>query len=404
MDDYDVVVVGGGPVGLLTARDIAREGLEVCVLEKSQEIGYPVKCSGLFSLRGLEQINVSVPDELVCSTIRGGRFYPPGGEEFLAYSRLDRARVVERKMFDKLLAKEAIRAGAKVMLKTKVTDVKRSEDGFKTKINSMGDEKILTSRLLIGADGSGSNVARWMGIKRKQRFVSGIQVEVPKADIEDDVAEVYFGKKVAPGFYAWILPKGDVYEVGLGTDGSGGNDTPSILLDRFLKENPLVNGKVDPHSILEFNKGAIPVGGPGETVSEGVMLVGDAAGQTKASTGGGVITGGLCGRLASNAAVLAVQENDFSREFLQESYERKWQKELGKEFMAHIFLKSIIDSAKDDELDELFRLIVEEDIPGLMTTYTDTDRPLDFVREVLKNDRVLNWTQRFLDVRKELLG
>jgi flavin-dependent dehydrogenase len=102
--DHDVIIIGGGPVGLITARDIASKGGDVCVIEKSPEIGYPVKCSGLLSVAGLNQIGVKVDDSLICSTIRGGRFYSPGGRDFLAYSDKDRARVVERKMFDKAIA------------------------------------------------------------------------------------------------------------------------------------------------------------------------------------------------------------------------------------------------------------------------------------------------------------
>ncbi|MFV2041344.1 MAG: geranylgeranyl reductase family protein, partial [Candidatus Hydrothermarchaeales archaeon] len=369
---------------------------------RSQEIGYPVKCSGLFSISGLKQIGVDVSDSLICSTIRGGRFYSPGGEDFLAYSKQDRAIVVERKMFDKELARDAVRAGAEIRLKTSARGMKRN-GRIEVKINEVGEEKTISSKLLIGADGAGSQVARWAGIERENKFVSGVQVEVAAADVEPDVAEVYFGKSFAPGFYGWILPKGDVFEVGVGSTGGSGK-TPRELLKRFMAEHPVASKKIDSKSILEFNTGAIPVGGPRETVSDNVMLVGDAAGQTKASTGGGVVTGGICARIAADAAISAVEENNYSHEFLLESYDRKWRAELEQEFMAHLFLKGIIDSATDRELDSLFTLLKREGVPELMTRFTDTDRPLDFVKEVLKKDAILNWAQGFLDIRKELLG
>jgi len=400
--DYDAIIIGGGPCGLIAARDIARQGAEVCVIEKSAEIGYPVKCSGLFSKSGLKQLDVDVSDSFICSTIRGGRFHSPGGEEFLAYSKQDRAVVVERKMFDKELAKDAVRAGAEIKLKTTALDIKRN-GGVNVKINEMGEEKTISSKLLIGADGAGSQVARWTGIARENKFVSGVQVEVVAADIEDDVAEVYFGKNVAPGFYGWILPKGEVYEVGVGSTG-GSTKTPRELLNQFMTNHPVASKKIDSKSLLEFNSGAIPVGGPRETVSENIMLVGDAAGQTKASTGGGVITGGICARIAASAAITAIEENNFSQEFLLNSYDRKWRSELEQEFMAHMFLKNIIDSASDYEIDSLFKMLKRENVPELMTTFTDTDRPLEFVKEVLKKEAILNWAQGFLDIRKELLG
>jgi geranylgeranyl reductase family protein len=399
--EYDVVIVGAGPSGLIAARDIASKGLDVCVIEKSPEIGYPVKCSGLFSIAGLRQLDIKPRNALICSTIRGGRFFSPGGNDFLAYSKKDRARVVERKMFDKALASEAIRSGAKIKLKTIVTGVKRN-NGVAVKIFELGDEKIVKSKVLIGADGSGSNVARWNGLEGEKKFCSAIQVEVPSAEVEGDVAEVYFGKKFAPGFYAWILPKGEVFEVGLGSQGGVGA-TPGELLERFIKEHPIASSKIRSNSILEFNKGAIPVGGPSKTVSERVLLVGDAAGQTKASTGGGVVTGGICARIAADATARAFEEGDFSESFFEAEYEEKWRAELGMEFMAHLFLKNLLESARDSELDQLFKLIKQEGIPELMTRYTDTDRPLDFVREVLKNEVILSWAQGFLDIRKEFL-
>jgi geranylgeranyl reductase family protein len=400
--DYDVLIVGGGPCGLIAARDIASSGGSVCVIEKSPEIGYPVKCSGLFSVTGLDQLGVKLDDSLIHSTIRGGRFYSPGGNEFLAYSKKDRARVVERKMFDKTLAKEAIRAGAEVKLKTLALGMKRNGE-VSLKVNEMGDEKTLTAKLLIGADGAGSNVASWGGIRREAKFVSAVQVEVADARVEDDVAEVYFGKKYAPGFYAWILPKGEVYEVGLGSMGGSGL-IPSHLLKLFMTKHPIAKSRITSSSILEFNKGAIPIGGPKETVSDRILLVGDAAGQTKASTGGGVVTGGICARLAASAAMSAVEESQFSQEFLKEEYEKKWLEELEKEFMAHLFLKSLLDSATDSELDDLFDLVKREGIPELMAEYSNTDRPLDFVKEVLKKEEILNWAQSFLDIKGELLG
>ncbi len=397
-----MLIVGAGPSGLIAARDIAREGWEVCVVEKSQEIGYPVKCSGLFSAAGLKQLGVEVDDSIVCSTIRGGRFYSPGGDSFLAYSKKDRARVVERKLFDKQLAKEAIRAGAKIRLKTTATGLKLGDEAA-LKVVEKGVDKTLKAHLIIGADGAGSNVAKWAGFKRDTRFVSAVQFEVAKADIEEDVAEVYFGRRYAPGFYAWVLPKGEVYEVGVGSDGSG-PETPMQLLRRFTEEHPIASAKIDSKSVLEFNKGAIPIGGPKEvTVSGGVMLVGDAAGQTKASTGGGVVTGGICAKVAARAAVKSLEEKDYTSSFLSREYDMKWRAELEKEFAAHLFLKNMLDSAEDAELDKLFKTIKAEGVPDLMTRHSDTDRPLAFVKDLLKKDAILEWAQEFLDIRKEFI-
>ncbi|MFQ5887195.1 MAG: geranylgeranyl reductase family protein [Candidatus Hydrothermarchaeales archaeon] len=397
--DYDVIVVGGGPVGLITSKEIAKKGFKVCVIEEHQEIGYPVQCSGLFSVSGLEKLGLDLPDEVIVNTIRGGRFYSPNGTKFEAYSRVDRARVVERKMFDKHLAKEAIRAGAEIKLKSRVMETK-IEDNCTIKVNFFGKDLNLKSHLLIGADGVRSNISRWNGLKTPVKMVAAAQVEVTDADVEEDIAELYFGRDYAPNFYAWILPKGDVFEVGIGARKP--ETTPRKYLKRFMESHPIASKKIDSRGIVEFNMGAFPVDTPKDTVSERLMIVGDAAGQTKASTGGGVITGSICGMIAAKASVKALEQGDFSKEFLKREYEEGWKKELGLELEAHAFLRRFFDSMSDSQVDELFIIAKEEGVDKMMIKYQDTDRPSKFVKEMLKNERLLDWIQSILDVGKNL--
>lgn len=397
---YDVIVVGGGPAGLITAEEIAKAGFDVCVIEEHQEIGYPSKCSGLFSVSGLESLNLSLDPSIICTTIKGGRFYSPSGKEMLAYSDVERARVVERKLFDKFLAREAARAGVEIMLKTKVKEAK-IRDKVSVDVKGIEGEANLESEILIGADGVRSNVAKWNGLKTPSKIVAAAQVEVDEADVEQDIAEVYFSREYAPNFYAWIMPKGEVYEVGVGVRDSEGK-TPLQYLEKFMKEHPIAKKKITGKSVVEVNMGAIPVDYPGETVGERVMIVGDAAGHAKASTGGGVITGGIAARLAGRAGVRALEEGDFSEGFLRREYEERWREELGLELQVHAALRELFDSLTDEDLEYLFDLAIKEKVSDIMVKYQDTDRPSEFVRELLKNERMLDALQRFLDLRAVL--
>jgi digeranylgeranylglycerophospholipid reductase len=205
--DFDCIIVGGGSAGLLASKEIASKGHSVCVIEEHQEIGYPVKCSGLFSISGLKELGIKPEPSFTTSTIKGGRFYSPSGEELLAYSDKERAHVVERKLFDKHLARGAIRAGTKIKLRTRVTDIKANKAVSVTTKGIDGNE-VLKSHLLIGADGISSNVARACGIKTPKKVVACAQIEVESAEIDQDTAEMYFGREYAPNFYAWIMPKG----------------------------------------------------------------------------------------------------------------------------------------------------------------------------------------------------
>jgi geranylgeranyl reductase family protein len=394
--DFDCIVIGGGSAGLLASREIASAGHSVCVIEEHQEIGYPVKCSGLFSISGLAELGIKPKPSFVSSTIKGGRFYSPSGEELLAYSDKERAHVVERKLFDKHLAREAIRAGAKIKLRTRATDIK-TEGGVSVAIDGLEGEETLKSSLLIGADGIGSNVARACGIKTPKKVVACAQIEVENAEIEDDIAEMYFGHEYAPNFYAWIMPKGDVYEVGIG--GRSKEHTPIELLKKFISEHPIASKKIKSESMLEVNIGGIPLGYPEETTADRTMLVGDAASQVKSSTGGGVITGGIAARIAGRAAALALEEKDFSKEFLKREYADKWKEEIGSELQAHFTLREIFDNLADEDLDELFKIANEEGIPKLMVQFENTDRPSEFVKELLKNERMLEKLQNFMDLK-----
>jgi flavin-dependent dehydrogenase len=151
--------------------------------------------------------------------------------------------------------------------------------------------------------------------------------------------------------------------------------------------------------MLEVNIGGIPLGYPEETVGERIMIVGDAAGQVKSSTGGGVVTGGIAARIAGRAAVKAVEEKDFSKEFLKIEYEDRWKQELGTELQVHSALREMLDGLTDPELDGLFKIAIEEDISKLMVKFQNTDRPSEFVRELLKNERMLAKLQTFMDLK-----
>jgi geranylgeranyl reductase family protein len=392
--DYDVIIIGGGPAGLIAAREIAGAGAKVCVVEEHQEIGYPVQCSGLYSISGLKALGLSLDESIISNTIKGGRFYSPLGREFTAYSNVERAHVVEKKLFDKYLAKRAARAGAEFKLKTRAEEV-AIDTGVRVRTDGIYGEETLKSELLIGADGVRSTIARHLGLKTPKKIVAAIQVEVDDVETERDIAEVYFGRRYAPNFYAWILPKDRTYEVGLGVRRPEAK--LKEYLARFMRQHPVASKKIHGSSIVEMNVGSFAVETVDRSVAERALIVGDAAGQVKASTGGGVITGGIAARLAGEACVKALEEENYSAPFLRKHYEDRWRAEIGFELQVHESLRELFDSLSDEELEELFDLAIEERIDELMGKYQDTDKPSEFVKELLKNERMLTAVEKFLN-------
>ncbi|MEE8167566.1 MAG: NAD(P)/FAD-dependent oxidoreductase [Candidatus Hydrothermarchaeales archaeon] len=391
---YDVVIVGGGPCGLIAGKELARRGYEVCIVEEHQEIGYPVQCSGLYSISGLKALGLELDSSIIANTIKGGRFYSPSGEEILAYSDNERARVVEKKLFDKFLGRETARAGAEIKLKTKVLGIERN-NGISVKVEGIEGIEVLKSQLIIGADGIRSNIARWCGLPTPKKIVAACQVEVEDVDLEQDIAEMYFGREYAPDFYAWILPKGEVCEIGLGV--RRGNMPPRKYLEKFMKEHPIASKKIRSKSILEVNMGGFSLEVAKDTAADRVMIVGDAAGHTKASTGGGVITGGIAAIIAAEAGAKALEAGDFSEEFLRREYDDRWKEELGLQFKVHEALRRMFDSLTDEQLDALFGLAIEAEVQELMVKYPDTDRPSEFVKDLMQDECMVGVMQKFLD-------
>ncbi len=386
----DVAVVGGGAAGLIAARDIAGAGFRVVVVEEHAEIGTPVQCSGLFSIRGLRELELSPPEHAVCGVIRGGRFHSPGGEVLVAHSRLDRALVIERRSFDRYLAEEALDAGVQMLLSARVKHVRVGSAGVRLALPGQS----LEARLVIGADGVRSVVARCSGLYSPPELVGAAQLELRASWGEEDIAELFFGREWAPGFYAWLLPKGENLLAGVGVSGARG--TPRSYLLRFLRHHPALRGRLSSEKALSLHRGCIPVSLPGRTCAERVLLAGDAGGFVKASTGGGVITGGISARLAASAALQALEEEDFSESFFRQAYERRWREELLKELEAHALLRELLTSLSDAELDRLFRLAIQEDLPSLMVRFPDTDRPSEFLRELMQNRRFASFLQKAL--------
>lgn len=400
MEQYDVVVVGGGPVGLIAAYEVAKAGYKVGVVEEHQEIGYPVQCSGLYSISGLKTLGIQLDDSIISNTIKGGRFYSPSGKELLAYSDVERARVVEKKLFDSFLAERAALEGVEFKLKTRAEELEIDEEGVRVGVRGINRET-LRSKLLIAADGVRSVMARKVGLKTPRKIVGAIQIEVSSAEVERDIAEVYFGRRYAPNFYAWILPKGETYEVGLGVREIGAEKGMGLreYLRRFLEEHPVASKKVG-EGYLELNYGAFPVETVEKTVADRFLLVGDAAGQVKASTGGGVITGGIAALIAARACVESLEEEAYSEEFLRERYEARWKAEIGLELKVHEILRGLFDSLGDEDLERFFTVAQEERIDELMVKYRDTDRPSEFFKEILKKEAIVREMERFLDLSR----
>ena len=213
----DVLVIGAGPAGSTAARFAAKGGAKVILMDKKSEIGAPKRCAEGVSKRTFEILELEADPHWITQEIEGIRLIAPDGTDVWLTNDVvelpEAGYILERKVFDKHLAMEAGRAGAEIRIKTQAKGLKKEEDGsYTVTCECMGEVYDINAKILIGADGPESHVAKWAGLKaitKPKHMEAGVQFEMCNAKMErNDVLEFYFGS-VAPGGYFWLFPKGD---------------------------------------------------------------------------------------------------------------------------------------------------------------------------------------------------
>ncbi|GJQ19881.1 MAG: digeranylgeranylglycerophospholipid reductase [Bacteroidia bacterium] len=345
-DFYDIIVVGAGPAGSTAARFAAAGGASVLMLEKDRDVGYPVRCGEAVSHEGVVQF-IEPDPKWIAATVTRFRLVAPNGKEVVP--RLDGiGYVLERRIFDYEIAKQAAHEGAEIITKAYVYDLLKSEGKVEGVKVLYKDEKIdIHARVVVAADGVESRVGKWAGIDTTchiRDMESCAQMTISGIDVEDDVLEFYFGDEVSPGGYLWVFPKGKhTANVGLGVSVECAKKKAAI---RYLEE--FIAKRFPRAAVLTHIAGGVPCAKTCDTiVKNNVMLVGDAAHQVNPVSGGGIISGMIGGRIAGEVAAEAIRRNDDS--FLLE-YERRWHKRLGWRHEVFYRIKEAISEFSDETL------------------------------------------------------
>jgi len=337
---YDVVIIGAGPAGSTAARTAAEAGLGVLLVEKRQEIGSPVRCAEGVGHDLLTPF-IAPNHRWISTEVKGARLVVSGPDycETLE-AEGERGYVLERRVFDRVLAEDAARAGAQVRVKTAAVGLLRDGNAVRGVVLQGPDSKWeVQAGIVIAADGIESQAGHWAGLETRLSLkdtMSCAQYLLAGIDINTERIEYYVGERIAPGGYAWVFPKGDgVANVGLGVQANLANDPALNYLDRFIESQPHLSAG----SPVTLVAGGVPVAmPPSRLVMDGLMLIGDAARQVDPLTGGGITNGMAAGKLAAEVSARALAKGDVSAKSLT-AYEIAWREGAGRRMARNYRLK-----------------------------------------------------------------
>ncbi len=354
----DAIVIGAGPAGTACAKKLAENGFSVKVYDKRAEIGSPKRCGEGLS-EASQQFVGKIPDRCIAQKIKGARLYAPDGRHLDAILS-EGGFVLERKVFDKWLAEEAIKAGAHVQANTFVSGLTKDGDCYSgVKAEFMGNEFTEKSRVVVCATGAESPIRNQaLGVFSKVNLVdSCIQYEMTNVDMVPDLIHIYLSSVLAPRGYVWVFPKGEHRaNVGLGIIPQ--EKKPGVYLDEFLKLHP----EISKGSILEVNGGCVPVGGMvKDMVANGFVLCGEAANHVNPIHGGGIKEAVMSGIMAANVIGECLKKNDVSKKALSK-YNAVWWEERGNHLKRVEKLRETLEKLSDHDLNDLVDALKPEDI------------------------------------------
>ena len=374
MPEYDIVVVGAGPAGSMTAKWAAKGGARVLMVEKRQEIGSPVRCGEGISRSWLDSVGIKLDAKSVAREVKGAKIVAPNGSSFYLSEKMagnEVGIVLERVFFDKLLARDAVKAGADLMLKTSAVKLLKTGDKVTgVTIKSWGETKDIKCGCVVGADGYESQVGRWAGINTNlapRDITSCFQYRLTNINHEADYCEFVLGSK-APGGYIWIFPKSeDTANVGIGMQLTKLKDPADVkkYLDKYIQNDPrLKKGRP-----LELVSGAVSICAPiDKAIGSGILLVGDAARQIDPITGGGISNSCKAAKVAGEVLARATREKDFSERSLQR-YEKGWRDLIENHLYRNWMAKEKLATLTDDTFNKVIATLNEVGVDK-MSTYS----------------------------------
>jgi len=379
--EYDVVVVGAGPVGGFLAQRMCEGGASVLLLEEHAQIGRPFQCAGLvnpeaMSLAGLEST--------VLTPIWGARIHSPSGIPVEIGNERDvRTWSVCRKLFDEGVVKGAMKSGADIWLSSKPISADANEDHVQISVSTPQGDQTIRCKLLCGADGAHSWVRRRFKMGRPKELMIGFQVEVTGYKGVPGRLDMYTGSRFSPGFFAWAIPSGETTRIGTWSKPEMmRGESCEHLLDR-LRSEPLWSERFSECREIGRFCGPIPSGLVKRPMIGRVVLFGDAAGLCKPTTGGGIGPGFRQVEMLVPNLLECLNRDDFSDAAVKEviSLLSPLRREQNR---ARALREAFLTEMTDEELDSVFAVWSRPEVTELINQIGDIEHPIPLGIRMLK--------------------
>jgi digeranylgeranylglycerophospholipid reductase len=371
----DVAVIGGGPGGLHAATLLARAGFAVAVFEEHENVGQPVHCTGVLAADAFREFEL--PRTPILNTLATAKFISPAGLQISYTTPSIEAHVVDRALLDRTIAQRAADAGVRLCGGRRVRNLEPVHQGMR--IERDGGDAV-HARAVVLACGASYGLHRRFNLGMPAVSLNSAQLEVPALRGGD--VEVYFGSDTAPGGFAWTVPvtrrTGPFVRIGLMCERDA-----ALFFDQFVKRVGPSWG-VLPELVGEPRRRFLPLSALPRTFASRLLVVGDAAGLVKPTTGGGIYYSLVSATLAAETLIPALHDNRLEQDALS-VYQQRWRRRLGPEFQAQLALRMLAQRMSDAEIDSLFDLALTDGVMPIVRRTARFNRHRNLIVALFKH-------------------
>lgn len=376
-NDFDIIIVGGGPSGLSAASFLSDKGYNVALFDSSKVIGEDVVCSGVISNDIFTRYDL--PKSSIVAKLQDAELISPCGS-YIEYSHPQQSvSVVDRHKFDYELFNIASKKGASIFCGSIVRSININEQHVDIEILVGEEIKNFKSKIVVLATGVRFNLHSKLGFGRPKKILKAIQVEIN--EILNDKLKLFWGSKYSDGFFGWSIPLDDGRtRVRVMTEGNSKEGINNLLceLNYDLEKN---------NRCINYKQRGISFGSISKSYSKRAIAIGESAGLVKTTTGGGIFYGILSAEIASDVIDKCFSTNDFSDNTLCE-YESGWKKVIGNEIKYGQYFHNFFSKLSDDSIDELFEAVGKDGILDYISRRGNFDWHSSAVVKILRSPNI----------------